>query len=91
MKITIIPTLSDLKSHVESLPPAEMKQPTLFCTPLTPFNEEKFQHEDGVQYQITIVPFEQGAMVIEAKEATLKDGEATIKDLDKALVQAFIA
>ena len=85
---TIIPTLNGLKDAVNALPHGN--SPTLFCTPLPPFSEEKMNYEDGVQYQIQIVPSENGAWVLDAKEATMTNGEVSMRDLDKSIIKSLI-
>jgi|13_taG_2_1085334.scaffolds.fasta_scaffold00002_232 hypothetical protein len=85
---TIIPTLNDLKEAVNALPHGN--SPTLFCTPLPSFSEEKMNYEDGVQYQIQIVPSEKGAWVLDAQSATMKNGEITMKPLDKSIFKSLI-
>jgi hypothetical protein len=88
MQATTINNLNELKAHVADLPVSN--SPTLFVTPLPPFNEEKFNYEDGIQYQIQVVPAEGGAWVLDAKEATMTNGEVTMRDLDKSLIKCLI-
>jgi hypothetical protein len=88
MQATTISHLNDLKANVANLPFSN--SPTLFCTPLPPFSEEKMHYEDGVQYQIQVVPSESGAWVLDAKEATMTNGEVTMRDLDKSVIKSLI-
>ena len=88
LQANIIPTLNDLKEAVSALPYGN--SPTLFCTPLPPFSEEKMNYEDGVQYQIQVVPAECGAWVLDAKEATMKNGSVKMRDLDKSIIKSLI-
>mgnify|MGYP001170280721 FL=1 len=86
---TIIATLNELSDAVKALPHGN--SPVLFCTPLPPFSEEKMNYDDGVQYQIQVVPAEGGAWVLDAKEATMKNGEVKMRDLDKSIIKSLIA
>ena len=88
LQATIIPTLNDLRDAVKDLPHGN--SPILFCTPLPPFSEEKMNYEDGVQYQIQVVPAEGGTWVLDAKEATMNNGEVKMRDLDKSIIKSLI-
>jgi hypothetical protein len=88
LQATTINSLNELKSHVADLKVSN--SPTLFLTPLPPFNEEIFNYEDGVQYQIQVVPAEGGAWVLDAKEATMTNGSVKMRDLDKSTIKSLI-
>ncbi len=85
-----INSLSELKKSVDALPSAN--HAVLFVTPM-PFKEDGCSYlPGGIQYQIQLVKGQQGVVVIDAKVAKVqKNLKIKMKDLDKALVEAFIA
>lgn len=89
LQANTINSLSDLKSSTDALPVAN--HAVLFVTPM-PFNEDGCSYlPGGTQYQIQLVKGTNGVVVIDAKIAKVqKNLKVLMKDIDKALVEAFI-